>query len=210
MNESNKASTSFKFLGIEFSGPPWMALVFIIFCLAVLYLFFTLRNPLQSRSRVEQGIAGERNNRDATLERYINSVAGNAIEIYMREIKDAVVLRFRARADWTQSARIDVNQNHTLDPHIDVSYSNTGSIPCFQYLLDQNTSTTCGAFRSSATVEVLEEPGPWRSTTWTIPKVELSSSGDSVWLNVGAYNVHTKQFIKGLFDKPIKIIFTVE
>jgi len=33
------SSTTFKVLGIEFSGPTWMALIFLVFCLVVLIFF---------------------------------------------------------------------------------------------------------------------------------------------------------------------------
>ncbi len=36
-NTPNKHS-SFKVLGIEFSGPAWLAVVFIVFCLIVFYI----------------------------------------------------------------------------------------------------------------------------------------------------------------------------
>lgn len=151
------------------------------------------------------------NKGDPTLtpERFVNTIAGSPVEIYVRESKDSISLRFRAPADWVQSAIVDVNQNHTLDPHVDVSYSNIETFPCFQYLLSEQSSTTCGAFRSSATLEVLDEPGSWKSTTWFIPKVELNSGGSSVWLIVDTYNTRTKQYyFKGSFDKPIQIPFS--
>jgi len=41
MNDNNNTThaTSFKILGIEFTGPAWMALIFIAFCIIVLFYF---------------------------------------------------------------------------------------------------------------------------------------------------------------------------
>lgn len=149
--------------------------------------------------------SGQRGFKSA-VDQYVSSVAGGAVEVYWRHTSSAVVLRFRSKAGWTPSADVDVNHNHAIDSNIDVSYGIVGSVPCFQYLLDESSSTTCGAFRSSATVEVLEEqPGVWQSTIWTIPRYELSTNEESVWLSVDAYNGSTKEYVQGSFGNPIVI-----
>ena len=96
-----------------------------------------------------------------------------------------MILRLRAGVDWTPYVWVDVNQNHVIDANIDVAYINSGSRPCFQYLLSYNRTTQCGVFKSMASLQVTREPsGLSQSTTWTIPKTELNTGGTSVWLVV--------------------------
>ena len=145
--------------------------------------------------------------RVSLVESYVGSVASGFVEVYARETRESLILRVRAWKSWHASLDFDVNQNHLLDPHIDVAYGFGYAPPgsnrpiCTEYLLSQTGTSFCGVFRSSAVEQTELEAGGWVSTTWTIPKIEVSPDNTSAWLAVEAYNDETKEFIKPqLFD----------
>jgi hypothetical protein len=147
--------------------------------------------------------------RESLVERYLTSDASEKIELYTRETKDSIVLRFRTFDNWTASAYFDVNHNHKIDSHVDVAYDGTDGDLCAFYLIDENTTTTCGSLISSATVEVHNERGGWVSTTLTIPKIEISVDSISASLIIAGYNAKTSEQIQHSFNETVNIPFRV-
>jgi len=155
--------------------------------------------------------------RASLVDRYVASTASGAIEAYTRETKESLIVRFRTFNEWSVSAYFDVNQNHRIDPNVDVGYGgppydspNAGG--CTFYALTRTSTSTCGGFRSSASVQVQAEPGGWMTTTWVIPKIEVSTSGNSAWMIISAYNSKTAQRLDPSFDNDhtVEIPFVVK
>lgn len=84
------------------------------------------------------------------------------------------------------SIEVDVNQNGKIDKNLDVNYAITSkSIAiCTNYLIDYESSTYCGTFKSKAYLEISfrgtnKEQREHPVFKFTIPKSELNLSGDT-------------------------------
>ena len=101
------------------------------------------------------------------------------------------------------SLKVDVNQNTEIDKYSDISYGLRGkkrdaSVSartgiCTQYLIDENSSSVCGRFKSRATLDYGFRTSDRESHEhpvykFTIPKKELSKNGNSAQIRLTFYS----------------------
>jgi hypothetical protein len=134
----------------------------------------------------------------------VGAVVGGSLSLYVLESSDALELSVRGDPAWSPSIDVDVNQNGVIDAEVDVAYGKIDDTQvCAQFVRAVDTYSPCGVFRSAARLRVVDEPAA-RSTVWTIPKAELTST-KSVWLMVHAYNKTTTRWTKTEFSQPVII-----
>lgn len=96
---------------------------------------------------------------------------------------DAVHLQFTVAEDESPAVDVDVDHNGRIDPNADVAFGlSSGDRFCPQYILDQQTYSTCGGLLSRGKVSAAAGRGKSKIITFVLPKQELSTDHTSAVL----------------------------
>jgi TonB family protein len=113
----------------------------------------------------------------------------DGVSVTVTETQDALELVVSEPYRILQSVWVDRNQNGKFDPYVDIKYSfNQNRKVCAQYFIDENSSTICGGFPSTAVVKNEEVDQEHRQYTMVLPKEELSFGQPSTRLILVLWN----------------------
>ena len=119
--------------------------------------------------------------------------AGIAVKV--RDAGEAIEFQLTTVSTEYPMIQVDVDQSGDMNPG-DTSYALLqNDSPCTQYLLGASSSTVCGMFKSEATLKV-QRDGALKTTTWMIPKSELSPGNNSVRFLIARYGGEPPRLFK--------------
>jgi hypothetical protein len=127
-------------------------------------------------------------------ERIASSNDENVI-LYIGETAERILLRVVGKNGLWPSVIIDLNENGRDDYRLDFSYHFSGVKPDITSGVSTNTGrwTSTGAFISNGEAHARKIADWTYEYVWYVPKTEISLSGSSVSLTVGATNLQGKR-----------------
>jgi hypothetical protein len=123
-------------------------------------------------------------------QRIASSKDGN-VSLYVGETPERILLRVVGKKGWWPSVSIDLNENGTGDYRLDFSYHFSGVKPDITSSVSANIGrwTSTGAFESKGDAHARKIADWTYEYVWYVPKTEISLSGSSASLSVGAMSL---------------------
>jgi hypothetical protein len=149
-------------------------------------------NASQLQSTVDHAIASNDKLSYVSLpqQRIASSKDGNVI-LYIGETPERILLRVVGKKGWWPSVTVDLNENGRDDYRLDFSYHFSGVKPDITSSVSTNIGrwTSTGAFKSKGDAHARKIADWTYEYVWYVPKTEISLSGSSASLSVGAMSL---------------------